>query len=383
MADRSSPLLNQTFIEARRPEITTNLIRRDPTSAPPPRFDDPRSVARYILAHVAQGTVHPTEGYFYYRFPLVSDAGELETVSGNLRFTSIDNGVLHLGYFIDGDLSRTNAASLSADDGVRIRSRTVGESPKIREHTITLDGVTSTFRVSWEYRDRQPSLQLLPSERFVTGVLDESAHPLVLVFDETDEDSPAFRYIVNLAYPPTEVLLPIAHDLPDVFVGVESGFVFLRSRSPDRMTLIAVSAQGVRANSYFDGPFDQVPPDLDLRPLLHKAYPYTVEVSPVDQHGNFVGRDSSRVAISPYVTYESLDELAAAIRSAPVGATIAEPLALARLLTREYQQSFMPPRRRDQSRPGIPVGDTPITLGDIIRMNRGEAPLPGKHTPKE
>ena len=62
-------------------------------------------------------------------------------------------------------------------------------------------------------------------------------------------------------------------------------------------------------NSYYDGPFDQVPPRLSLRDKLLRAYPYTKERGGIDNHGNFIAIADTRVAISPYTTYRKLSDL--------------------------------------------------------------------------
>jgi hypothetical protein len=376
--------LNQAFIEARRPELRDATDRESKTGAlrlrepspetPKPDFDDPRSVVRFLLDVIESGTVYPTEGYFYFRFDLNG-----RRISGNLRFTSIADGVLHTGYFEAGNADHTpgrpskpgigavRTGTFGAEQGLTVVTEPSDEGETM--HRVLLDGESATFVVPAIYRARPASLKLRDGERFVSGVLDESAYALVLIFDEREA---GFRFLLSPAFEPPELLEPLRADAPHLLIGRPSGFVFARepgraAGEPDRLTLVGIDAASVRRNDYFDGPFDQVPPDLDLRPLLHIAYPYTRDASPVDEHGNFIGRTASRVAIAPYTAYGNTDDLLAAGPSSTGSMAIADAI---RSLTREYQQDFAPLLRPSPIPDAIPVGPDPVTLGDILERAR-------------
>lgn len=51
---------------------------------------------------------------------------------------------------------------------------------------------------------------------------------------------------------------------------------------------------------------DQVPPKLELEERLESAYPYVK--GKIDRHGNFIEVPGTRVAISPYLKYETLKQ---------------------------------------------------------------------------
>lgn len=389
--------LNQAFVEARRPELRDATdretktgalrLREPPPGTPRPEFDDPRSVVRFLLGVVESGTVYPTEGYFYFRFDL-----DGRRISGNLRFTSIADGVLHTGYFETGGAHHTQGMPPKPGIGA-VRTGTFGTEQGLMvvtepsdegetTHRVSLDGESATFVVPAIYRARPASLTLREGERFVSGVLDESGYAFALIFNEHD---PAFRFRLHPEFDPPETLTPIHHaqqGLVPLFAGTESGFIFMPEKTADgretgretrRLTLVGVDRARIMANDYFDGPFDQVPPDLALRPMLHAAYPYTRTASPVDEHGNFIGRESSRVAIAPYTAYESTDELADAIGISAVDEETARPdtASLILVLTREYQQDFVPPLRQSPIPDALPVGPEPVTLQDILER-RGD-----------
>ena len=366
--------LNQAFIEVRRPELrdapdreskTGALRLREPEpGAPGPDFDDPRSVVRFLLSVLDSGTVYPTEGYFYFRFNL-----DGRRISGNLRFTSIDEGTLHTGYFeTNADTGRVpgigavRTATFAAEQGLTVASEPLHDGGTL--HRVTLDGETTAFVIPRVYREMPPGIELLAHEQLVSGVLDESGYALALIFDS---ESPRFRYLLANSRESPEGLHPVKRAASGLVVGEHSGFVFARDAS-NRLTLVGVDRARIMANDYFDGPFDQVPPDLALRPMLHRAYPYTRTASPIDEHGNFLGRDSSRVAIAPYTAYSDIDELLERYTSAADGPTPRDPI---QVLTREYQQDFAPPLRASPVPDAIPVGTDPVTLQDILERDGG------------
>ena len=191
--------LNQAFIEVRRPELRdTEPEHQRPGSLrlssprgtdPAPDFDDPRSVVRFLLAVIESGTVYPTEGYFYFRFDL-----DGRRVSGNLRFTSINEGGLHTGYFETrrDTIGAVRTGTLTPTSGLgveRLATNTAGT-----RYRVALDGQAAEFLIPTAFRARPPSLELREHERFVSGVLDESAYALVLIFDEREA---GFRFLLN------------------------------------------------------------------------------------------------------------------------------------------------------------------------------------------
>ncbi len=260
----------------------------------PVSFDDPRSVVRLILENAPEKAyVLPTERYFYYQFHLGS-----RLISGNLRFTEIEDGVLHAGYFDADQNDITNHISLTSDDGVQIEMED-------RRVSIEFEGVSASFELVMETRAKPDTLTLLEGEEFITGVLDESGIPLALLWSEEHE---AFYFTLNEDYGSPEPLTPFGGG--DYLVGRDSRFVYLRDEDAGRLLLTGVRVTNVRSNNYYDGPFDQVPPDLNLRPMLERAYPYVQLRGGIDEHGNFRAMAGSRVAVSPYLHYSTLEEIA-------------------------------------------------------------------------
>jgi hypothetical protein len=157
----------------------------------------------------------------------------------------------------------------------------------------------------------QPStLEVLEHEEFVTGVLDESGVPLSLLFNDL---TGGFYYILNEEIGATERLIPVEGD-ENCLIGERTRFVYLREPEFGRTLLVGVDAANIQANNYFDGPFDQVPPRLQIKEKLERAYPYTLLRGGIDDHGNFRELEHQRVAISPYQTYQSVAAAAESIR---------------------------------------------------------------------
>ena len=78
--------------------------------------------------------------------------------------------------------------------------------------------------------------------------------------------------------------------------------------NPHSSAVSEIFEDNVRKNNYFDGPFDQVPPNLSIKNILEEIYPYVKDRGGIDDHGNFKALHHSRVAISPYVKYSNTSE---------------------------------------------------------------------------
>ncbi len=322
-------------------------VRPDRSLGLPDAIDlaDPRALARFILTHApGHAVVYPTERYYYFEF----DQGP-HRVAGNLRFTEIDRGILHTGYFDRNDRRLINAATFrDGDPGVRIH-------PTATPHTyrVEIDGIARVFTLDRTVLDAGPGVPLAPDERVVSTVRDESGFVFTLLFHEPQA---MFYYALHPDFDPPHALADIPLSGHRFRVDREGGFVFWRD--PDgRDVLVGVRLREIADNSYFDGPFDQVPPDLPLRPLLRRAYPYVDARGGIDEHGTFLELADQRVAISPYAEY---DELGPFLQAA-VAALDAEP-------------------RRPDRPAGAPLVDEPKrafmrSLPAIVTAT-GAAPLP-------
>lgn len=256
-------------------------------------LDDPKSVVAFVLGQCPDDPiVYPTERYYYFEFYAGS-----RRVAGNLRFTDAEKGLLDVGYFDRYDPTFLQSAMLGPEDGIDL----VWDEARRLAH-VSFRGIFRTFHLP---RPEVARSTFLPGEELVANVLDESGFTFQLLFH-----NPTSQFYFVLA-PESELPEPLARviDNPPVDLGVRSRFVFLTEPSLGRRVLIGVYASSVRANDYYDGPFDQVPPDLPLRPKLEASYPYVKLRGGIDEHGNFLEVDGQRVAISPYVDYLTVGSL--------------------------------------------------------------------------
>ncbi|MFG0241761.1 MAG: hypothetical protein ACF8R9_03130 [Phycisphaerales bacterium JB054] len=271
----------------------SRLKARPPESAPVPSFDDPRSVLRFVMSAAPRcAVVYPTERYYYYKFMLGP-----RVISGNIRFADAEDGEFSVGYF-DAYSQRDTVVGCFRDgrDGI-----TMHYDPAAGEVTLRLDGLSRVFVM-----DRTalalPGPTLLPGESRVSGVRDESGYAFHLLYYTPGR---AFYYVLDDSLPPPEPWVRGESRSVETWFGERSRFCFVRHPATQRFILVGVNQREIAQNTWYDGPFDQVPPRLPLRALLEEAYPYVEDAGGLDEHGNFLALEGQRVAISPYRAYES------------------------------------------------------------------------------
>lgn len=267
-----------------------------------PVFEDARSILRHVLSHAPEVLhVYPTELYYYFMAPLPTG-----DIAGNVRFTDADKGIIHVGYYYRDASAVINYAGISSADGVEM---TPAGPDRYR---VSFDGITRLVVLDGRrFRVERP--RLLPTEEFVCSVLDESGFAFSLIYNHLLHN---FLFLLADDRPPPEPLTQVP--LPDDFVllnAQQSRFVFYVDRDYGRTILIGVSRGNIAVNNYFDGPFDQVPPNLEIRTRLLDAYPYIRETDGIDEHGNFLKRQGERVAITPYTAYGNIAEVIDLVRA--------------------------------------------------------------------
>lgn len=248
--------------------------------------------------------VYPSERYYYFTIK----ASDLY-VSGNLRFTDVEEGVLHTGAFRVGETYDFVAETFDHRSGSVHIEPSGTPDPRGPTYTLRFGDVVRTVVLVEPQQPAESSEAPFLEWRFVSPIVDESGVVFDLFFDA---ERKRFAYLLreSATAPSPESLIPIEDRgmLPagmSLWRAPQSAFVFLRGAVPGRALLVGVAHRNVRLNNYFDGPFDQVPPRLPLRDMLYAAYPYTQIGRGLDPHGRFIGQDGVRVAISPYHTYRS------------------------------------------------------------------------------
>src|SRR5262249_1968724 len=95
-----------------------------------------------------------------------------------------------------------------------------------------------------------------------------------------------------------------------ILIGRRTGFALYRDHRRERKILIGVYESNMRLNTYFDGPFDQLPDNFIEGETLRKAI---LEVQPelkdhIDRFGSAPSGEV-RYMIDTYLPYRRLDEL--------------------------------------------------------------------------
>lgn len=284
--------------------------------------------------------VYPTEGYYYFRAGVGG-----RTFSGNLRIVGQELPKLSFAYF---DVTeprdfRSILVDPMTDQRVMI-TKADGESSNV----LKMFGRSIDWRQDVGRRVFDASIALLNHEEPISGVFDESGVQFYLVFNEQTR---TFHYLLSDHDLANHRLVSMrSTDTGTVTLDPLTGFLFYEDRRINRRVLVGVSAREVEKNSYFDGPFDQVPPDLDIAGFLKLAYPYVAAGGGIDEHGEFIDLPDVRVAISPYMAYPSVSRALLAI-DGHERAVADDPASLIAKLCYEPKREFNPEDRRTQAHP--------------------------------
>jgi hypothetical protein len=278
-------------------------------AVPQPGFQSPRETLKYVLSHAPDDPViYPTERYYYYKFPTGA-----RFISGNIRFADIEKGVISIGYF--DTYSEREVVSREFRDG----EDGVALDFDARTHSVrlTLDGLSRRFTFD-QSAFTPPSFPLLDGEQFISGIRDESGYYLYLLYWKPER---SFYYALNPDKPTPEPLDKVLLGTRNAYFGHETRYCFYEHGPTGRKILVGVHERNIRQSTWFDGPFDQFPPHLDVKSILEEAYPYVTDAGGIDSNGNFVTLPGQRVAISPYIDYGSgpalIDELQRRIQDDP------------------------------------------------------------------
>src|SRR3954447_5221466 len=288
---------------AETPALQTNQSYVEELARPTDiKVDDLMSVFGYVISQLPERVkVYPTENYYYFGF--LHDGIRY---AGNIRLdaSNRDDGKVIFAYFEDTSLWYEDApvkhAILDASQGVTV------EKVEPLVYRVTYEGKSVVFALN-DLRNVQPPAGALGGhEKFIGPIFDESAVPFYLVFNTRLK---IFHYVLNETDKvPDSFFSPKGKDR--ILVGKRTGFAFYKDHRLNRKILIGAFDGNMRANNYFDGPFDQLPDNfiegealrdaiLDVRPQLKGE---------IDRFG--ASPDGSiRFNIGPYVPYNELTDL--------------------------------------------------------------------------
>jgi hypothetical protein len=250
-----------------------------------------------------------------------------------MRLVDTSKGELSFAYFDTNNSMNFKHVMLTEKDGVYIKIK----SDSVVK--ITYKDKSVYFKLPPQKEDKPENANLLPEEEFIARVQDESGLRFLLLFNSSTK---SFYYMLNPEQPMTENVKDMGENL---FLGERTKYVYYEDTALHRKILIGVNSYNIMDNNYYDGPFDQFPPYLEIRDKMYKAYPYTQYMKGLDPNGNFLDFEGSRVAISSYVNYyaddlsEIKDVVKACTKDVDAGKDLAPSIFLS-CLTYESKKDF-------------------------------------------
>jgi hypothetical protein len=253
--------------------------------------------------------VYPTENYYYFSFHANG-----KEIWGNIRLPheKRDLGILSFAYWefdnfpqqMDDPNYFSDSKELGAEDSVRI------VRIKPFEYLVEYEGKRVIFKLN-QLEQRMPGTILLrKGEKFLMRTCDESGLQFFLLFNQKSDD---FLYILDEENRLQTEFIPLDENF---LLEKRTQFVFYHDTHNYRKILVAVFAENIKRNNYYDGPFDQladnyITKETGLKECINKAYPYARGY--VNDYGEFVAAagysTDVRMAITPYYAYDSMDDL--------------------------------------------------------------------------
>ncbi|MCW5744784.1 MAG: hypothetical protein KIT36_01110 [Alphaproteobacteria bacterium] len=264
-------------------------------------IDRPAEVAAFVFAALNERVrVYPTENYYYFRF--VHDG---VTYMGNFRLDPLDrdNGKIRFAYTEELAEWKQDGPTyyevLGAADGFQVE--------RLQElvYRVTYRDRSVVFELNDMSSVKPPSGLTGADETIIGPIYDEAAMRFFLAYNRTAK---AFLYLLDETETPIEKF-DAMKGASRILVGRRTSFAFYRDHMLDRKILIGVFARNGELNTYFDGPFDQLPENFIKGDTLLDAI---VDADPgakgkIDRLGRYPS--GSRYAIHPYMHYASLADL--------------------------------------------------------------------------
>jgi hypothetical protein len=263
--------------------------------------NDLMAVFGYVMSRLPERVkVYPTENYYYFGFYHggIRYAGNIRLDAGNR-----DDGKAIFAYFEDTSVwyeeAEVKYKILDASDGVKVA--------KVEDlvYRLTYRDKSVTFALNDLRGVKPPAGSLGADEIYLGPIFDESAIQFYLLFNKRLK---IFHYVLNETSVPDRFFSPKAKDR--ITVGKRTGFAFYRDHRLNRKILIGAYEGNMRANNYFDGPFDQLPDNFIAGETLRDAI---LQVRPqlkgqIDRFGG-TPDGSIRFNIGPYLPYNDLRDL--------------------------------------------------------------------------
>ena len=264
--------------------------------------DNPMAVFGFVMARLPERVkVYPTENYYYFGF-----MHNGIRYAGNIRLdaSNRDDGKADFAYFEDTaqwyDDVPVKHLLLDASRGVTV------EKVETLVYRVSYRGKSVVFALNDLSHVKPPAGALGSDETFIGPIFDESAIRFFLVFNGKLK---IFHYLLDETEAVAERFFsPKKTDR--ILVGKRTGFAFYRDHRLNRKILIGAFEGNMRANNYFDGPFDQLPDNFiegeALREAILKVRPQLKGA--IDRFGS-APDGSIRFMIGPYLPYQAITDL--------------------------------------------------------------------------
>jgi hypothetical protein len=285
------------------PKLHTNeAYVEEVTQATTLAVDDPMAVLAFVLNSLPDRVkVYPTENYYYFTF--MHDGAPY---AGNIRIElgDDDKATVHFVYYQDWSEWRRDSPLTHV---VLDSSRGVGvEKIERLVYRLSYGGKSVIFALNDLSQVKPPAGALAPGEKFIGPIFDESAIRFFLVYNSRLK---VFHYILDETVKVADEFSPSRRG-NRILIGKRTGFAFYRDRLLDRKILVGVYEGNYRLNTYFDGPFDQLPDNFIEGETLRQAI---LEISPrlkgkIDRFGSSPDGEV-RFLIKPYASYQSESDL--------------------------------------------------------------------------
>lgn len=268
------------------------------------KVEDAMQVLAFVMASLPETvTVYPTESYYYFSF--VQNG---TPYAGAFRFARADRdqGKVHFSYYKAltpwrSEIDFERYLILDAAQGVTV------ERVEPLRYRVTYQGKSIVFALNDLSQVKPPEAALGPNDSYLGPVFDDSGVRYFLVFNTEQK---IFHFILDETVPPAEELLasPVSHR---ILIGRRTGFAYYRDPRRNRKILIGAFEPNSRTNTYFDGPFDQLPENViegeSLRSAIVASDPEAA--GQIDPFGNYTNGDG-RYLVHPYMLYAKERDLA-------------------------------------------------------------------------